>query len=386
MKLNKWLIITTSYSTIGALGIYAALFQFTLLNFTQLYGLNSVMMGLFIAIQYSAIAFPPLFLGLLSAKIGKKKVLMISYLFVILGTLLVGSQNSLLSFMIAIFIIGAGFSVLEATHSATLADEFPGESKRHINFSQVCFSIGALSSPFLAEFLMKSGIYFRDLYLLLSIIFFIIAILFLFVKFRNGIKDQKSNKSIFKILSSLKNKTFFLLAIAIFLYVGIENTIASFTGNYFELILKTPQFSGFALSLFWGAMIPSRLIAGILKTNARKMFLFSCLLVFTSIIGAMLIPNNTIKIVLFAVCGFGCGPIWPFIMTTTADKFNGSSAPPLNILMSFCGMGGAVIPLLSGIMISHANGTVAYYFSAVLLILMLFIYYSSEKARRVVSS
>ena len=69
----------------------------------------------------------------------------------------------MLSFMIAIFIIGAGFSVLEATHSAALADECSGESKRHINFSQVCFSIGALSSPFLAGILIESGVYFKVL-------------------------------------------------------------------------------------------------------------------------------------------------------------------------------------------------------------------------------
>src|SRR5665648_419740 len=104
MKLHKWLIIATSYSTIGVLGIYVALFQFTLLNFAQLYGLNSVMMGLFIAIQFFAIAVPPLFLGQLSAKIGKKKVLIISYILIILGALLVASLNSMLSFMIAIFI------------------------------------------------------------------------------------------------------------------------------------------------------------------------------------------------------------------------------------------------------------------------------------------
>jgi len=90
-----------------------------------------------------------------------------------------------------------------------------------------------------------------------------------------------------------------------------------------------------------------------------------------------------IKLVLFALCGFGCGPIWPFIMTTTADKFKGSSAPPLNIMMSFCGMGGAVIPLLSGIMISRASESAAYYFSALLMILMFLAYFLSGKAKKV---
>lgn len=377
MKLQKNLVIATSYTTIGLLGFYVSLFQFTVLSITRIFHLNSVMMGLFMAIQYVAIALPPLFLGLLSIKIGKKKVLLLSYGLIILGTMLVGLLNNIAFLMIAIFIIGAGFSVLEATHSAALADEFPEESKKHINFSQICFSVGALGSPFIAEYLIHSGVYFKDLYLYISILFLMAGIAFLFVKFKNDRGEQQPKGSIFSALGHLKKRTFLFLSIAILLYVGIENTIATFTGSYYELTLHRPQLSALALSLFWGSMIPSRFMAAIVKIDTKKMLIYSATLVFVAAVSAMLVADTTVKLVMFALCGFGCGPIWPFIMDTTAKRFKGSSAPSLNIMMSFSGLGGAALPFLSGILVNYTNVKAAYYFAAIMIIFLMVFYLGS---------
>ena len=383
MKYQKFLIVAISYVTVGALGLYVSLYQFTLLSLSQFFGLNSTMMGLFIAIQYFAISLPPLFLGLLSVKIGKKRVLLISFGLMIAGTFIVGYLDSLISFIIAIFIIGAGLSVLEATFSAVLADEFPEKSKQHLNFSQVCFSIGAVSSPFISTLMIKSGIYFKDLYIYISVIFLIAGIAFLFVKFSNDKGVQQTQKSIFSALGYLKNRAFLFLAISIFLYVGIENTIAAFADSYFELTLKQPQMSALALAIFWGAMIPSRLLAGILKVDNKKLLVCSGCLVFAAAIGAMLITDYNTKIFFFALCGFGCGPIWPFIMNTTATKFKGFSAPALNIMMSFGGLGGAAVPFLSGIMVNFSNAKAAYYFASLMIMLMIGFYISSVRTRSI---
>lgn len=382
MKLRNSLVIASSYTTIGFLGLYISLYQFTLLSITQQFQLNSTMMGLFMAIHYVALSLPPLFLGLLSVKIGKKKVLLLSYGLIIAGTMLVGVLSNLYCFMIAIFVIGAGFSVLEATHSAALADEFPEESQKHINFSQVCFSVGALASPFIAEYLIRSGVFFKDLYIYISILFLLAGFAFLFVKFRKDKGEQQKEGSAFSALGYLKKRTFLFLAIAIFLYVGIENIIASFADSYYEKTLSQPQLSAVALSLFWASMIPSRLLAGILKTDTKKMLMVSGVLVILSSLGAMLITDHTVKLILFALCGFGCGPIWPFIMDTTARRFKGATAPALNIMMCFSGLGGAALSLLSGVMVTHSNVKVAYYFAAAMTILMIVFYLGSLRKDR----
>jgi MFS family permease len=145
MSFTKKVIIIIAYLTFGMLGIYITFFDYTILNFAQLYHMNSAIMGLMIGTQYVGMAIPPLFLGVLSAKIGKKKVVLISCLLLVTGTFLLGMAINMTIFIMAVLFTGAGFAVTEATLSAILADEFTGKSVQQLNFSQAVFSIGALA-------------------------------------------------------------------------------------------------------------------------------------------------------------------------------------------------------------------------------------------------
>jgi MFS transporter, FHS family, glucose/mannose:H+ symporter len=378
---RKKLIVFIAYLSIGMLGVYITFYQYTVLNLTQLLNLNITMMGLLIAMQHIGISIPPVFIGTLCNKIGKKKVVLLSYAMIILGTFLTGISQSFITIMFSVLIIGAGFSVTEGTLSAVLADEFPDESTKHINFSQVAFSIGALCGPFIAKALIEGGIFFKNLYFFNSVIFFLLAIIFLFTKFKNDKGNNESSGVSFSVLKFLKTRVFLLLAFAIFIYVGIENTVANFADSYFELELIKPQFSAAALALFWGAMIPSRLLAGFIKIKPKIIFTSMSALVFISILLAMITPNYYMKIAMFALCGFGCGPIWPLIMDTTAKKNVGSSGPALNVMMAFSGLGGALLPLLSGVVVDFTIQSAAYYISAVAVVILMYTYLSSLRSK-----
>jgi len=378
-KRHKVLIIGIAYATMAMLGIYITLYQYTILSISQLFLVNAAMMGLMIGMQHFGISIPPLFLCTLSAKIGKKKVLMLSFLLIIVGTFLVGITSSFGAFIGSVFIIGAGYSVTEGTMSAALADEYPDESTKHLNFSQVAFSGGALAGPLIAEGLINSGIYFKDLFLYVSAVFLILGVIFLFTKLQNDKGEMPAETGNLYLFKFLSKKAFLLLALAIFLYVGIENIVANFADSYYELALGEPQLSALALSLFWGAMIPSRFLAGVLKVNLKKMFVVLSSLVFAGAIAAMLVQDYTLKIVMFALCGFGCGPLWPLLMDTVAKKNKGSSGPALNIMMAFSGLGGAALPFMAGIFVNFSSQQIAYYICAVAAVLMVIMYVSSFK-------
>lgn len=336
--------------------------------------LNAAAMGLMIGIQHAGMAIPPLFLGVLSGKKGKKKVILISYGLMVTGTAIIGLMHCLLIFIASIFFIGAGFSVMEATLSAVLADEFSDSSKLHLNFSQVAFSCGALAGPLIAASLLYRGVYFQHLFLCCAAIFLVLGVMFIFTKHQKD-KDEAPCQSLCVYITAfVHNRMLLLLAVSIFLYMGIENTIANFTDSYFDLTLRTPELSAVALSFFWGAMIPSRFLAGIIKMDFRKMFIFLAVLVFFGAITAMLVPDNRMKIVMYALCGFGCGPLWPLMMDTAAKNRKGSSGPVLNIMFSLGAMGGALMPIVSGMLVSAVHETVAYYFCAIVTIVMLAVY------------
>ncbi|NLT98918.1 MAG: MFS transporter [Christensenellaceae bacterium] len=359
------------------------MYQYTVLSISQLFLIDAALMGLLIGVQHFGMAVPPLILGVLCAKIGKKKVVLLAYLLLILGTALAGMMNEYVSFIVAVFVIGSGFAVLEATLSAVLADEFPGESTRHLNFSQVAFSIGALTGPAVAKALIQAGVYFKDLYYYCAVVFLVLGIGFLFTRHQHDRTDMQASSGKEHYKAFFKNRVVVFLALSIFLYVGIENTFANFTDSYFELMLGFPGLSATALSLFWGAMIPSRFLAGILRIDRKKMFVALTALICLSALLAMLIPETTVKVIMFTVCGFCCGPIWPMLMDTVAQKNAGASGPSMNIMATFSSLGGAVLPFAAGYAVNISNQTAAYYICAVIAVVMLWTFGMAVKNGRI---
>jgi fucose permease len=376
---QKRLLVFTAYCTVAVLGIYVTLYQYTVLNVSQLYKLNASMMGFLIAIQQIGIAIPPLFVGAAAGRVGKKKIVQTSFALLVIGTFLIGVTNSFIAFIASVFVIGAGFSVTEGTICAILSDEFPEESKRHLNFSQVFFSIGALIGPFIAEALIGSGIYFKDLYFYIAALFAALSVLFFFTRQKSD-RPAAAESPSFSLTGFFKSRVLLLFAAGIFLYVGAETTVANFADSYFELSLKAPEMSAAALALFWGAMIPSRFLAGILNVDVKKLFAALSALIIASAVSAMLVPGITVKIILFALCGFFCGPMWPLIMDETAKRNKGASGSSMNIMMACCGFGGAALPLAAGFGVSLGGESIAYYISAAAFGLMLLALMSALKA------
>lgn len=373
-RFQKAWLIGVSYALIAMLGIYISVYQLTILSISQYFRLATVSMGFLIGIQHFGMVVPPLILGVLCAKIGKRKVITTALALIIVGTSIAAWSHKMWLFGIAVFFIGAGFSVSEATLSALMADEYPNESKRHLGFSQAAFSIGALIGPFIAQWLIRTGLYFKDLFLVCAFMFSLLLAAFLFVRNQHdkGELTSRTNRNYFKDFYG--SKPLMLIGAAIFLYVGVENTIANYADSFFELALELPEYSALALGLFWGAMIPSRILFGILKVNEKMSFIVLSSILFLSLIGLVLSNNPTIETTLFAACGFFCGPLWPMLMGKAAKENVGSAGPAMNIMMSFSAMGGAVLPFLAGFAITDQRIELAYVICMVATLTMVVTY------------
>lgn len=377
--MQKKLLLLSTYATLLMLGVYLSFYQYTIYRIALLFSMDGAMMGLAIGIQSLGMAIPPLLLGALSERIGKKRVVLIAYGLMITGTALAGLAVRMLPFLVSSFLIGAGFAVMEATLSAVLADEFPDSSARHLNFSQVAFSIGAVSGPMLAAALVERGVYFKHLYFYCSVAFLAFGAAFVFTRHQRDV-EHRSGAGISAHLSGfLKNRVLLWLAAAVFFYVGVENTVANFADAYFLSAVKMPSLSAAALSLFWGAMIPSRFLAGLIKTPSRAAFAGFCLLAFLGILAAMLALNPTVKLAMFALCGFGCGPLWPLLMNRAAKAAKGSSGAVLNIMFSFCATGGALLPVLAGTISNSGDIARAYYLSAAAVVCTLLLWRKASR-------
>ena len=354
MNLRHNLVIPTAYLTIGMCGVYPGMYQISSLQISQSFQINTLMMGVLIGVFYAGVCIPPLLLGSLSEKLGKRGVLIISLPLMILGTFFVSIAGNIALFLISVFIIGAGFSVTEATMSAVLSAEFPGRSKLHLGMSQAFFSLGAVGAPFASEALFAAGQTYKDLFLYVSILFAVMLVLFLFSRQQ---KDTKgSSHAGFKAAVSLfSNKSFFFFAVAMFLCVGIEEIVAFFTDSYFELTLRSPEFSALALGLFWVCMIPPRLLLGTFKQPHKTIVLICAAGTAACSVAIILFPDITTKLIMFGLLGFFCGPTWPLIMDLTAKRYPKNVGLSINVMMSVSGFGGLLTPIFVGALIVGAN-------------------------------
>ena len=370
---DKALIIFATYATAGLLGAYAAFYQYMVLTISGVFSVGAAVMGLMIGMHYLGMSAPPLFIGMISIRYGKKKLMLASYSLIIVGTLLVAMIHNITALIVSVFIIGAGFSVSEATVSAVLSDEFPKFSRRHLSFSQVLFSLGALVSPQIAAVLLRNGLHYTQMYLGIAALYMIFMVVFAFTRHQNdkGAADVIQTNP-FRLLG---NRTLLFLGLGICTYVGLETTIAGFTDNYYKIMTLTPEYSALALSLFWGAMIPSRFLAGLLKTETRKIFAALSALTFIATLAAMIIPDPIGKLVCFALAGFGCGPLWPLMMHTAAQRSLGASSSVLGLMMTFSGLGGAGLPFAAGLFVGSSNPSSAYFLSAIAVVVMATLYF-----------
>ncbi len=354
MNIRHKLILPSANLSVGMCGVYLAMYQISLLQIAQKFDLSSLMMGVLISVQYIGICLPPLFLGSLSERIGKKGVLMIALPLMVIGTFLVAVTSSLIYFIIGILLCGAGYSVTEGTMSATLATEFSEKSAKHLGISQAVFSLGAVLSPFACEALFSAGYSYNNLFGMVSALLLAVFILFSFTKYKKDIKGS-SHSGIRSAFAFFFKKNFLFLSIAILLYMGIEEGIAFFADSYFELTLGTPQYSALALSLFWVGMIPSRLFLGAIRLRHKTTVTICAVGVLVSILLIIAFPSSTVKLVSYGFLGLFAGPTWPIIMDIVSKKYPKNAGTVSNLMMSTTGLGGATMPLLAGALVVGAN-------------------------------
>lgn len=356
MKLRHKLIIPAADMAIGLCGVYLGTYQISLLQITQSFQLDTVMMGVLVAIQYIGLCLPPLFLGTLSEKIGKKNVVTISLPLMILGVLFICLTDSLGFFIAGILLCGAGYSVSEATLTATLSVEFKQKSAFHLGMSQAFFSIGAVLAPLWCKAMFDAGYTYRHAFGMVGISLVAVYILLLITRHENDIRGAVG-AGIASVRGYLFKKTFLLLVVAIFMCVGIEEVVAFFTDSYMKLTLGLPQFSALALSLFWLGMIPPRLLLGAIRLPHKTTFTICGIGVSVCALGIILIPQLAVRLVLFALLGLFNGPTWPIIMDISAKTYPENAGAVSNVMMSLGCVGGALTPLIAGALVTGINFT-----------------------------
>jgi len=316
--------------------------------------------------------------GVIQAKIGKRKMLIVGMLITALGLLVPFFIYSFATILIGFAFLGIGNTIVQVSANPLLVFVVPNNrSSSYLSFSQFVKAIGSMiGAPLATIMAIKYGDW-KALFLLFGIIS-LIATLWLGLTSIDEDKESAEGitiKSAFKLLSEHR---LLLFVASIFLVVGIDVGFNSFSGQYFinNLHLNQTVAESARSVYFFGRMIGTFAGAILLtKLAAPKFLKITSILSIVSIIILLFINNQVPALVITFLIGLSVANIFPLIFSIAINQYP-RNANEISGLMMMAVAGGAIIPFIMGVFSDLFNET-----SAILILAtcMVFIIYTAYK-------
>ncbi len=322
-------------------------FQLALLRVAQEFSLTESMMGVLAGLQFLAMAGLPLLVGRLADRVGKKRILLMFLPVFVLGCVLAVLSRSPFVFILAVLLIGTGFSVTECVSAAVVSDIKGGASARTMNVVQSLFSIGAVAGPLVSEFFMLRGTSWRVVFLAAGLGYLLLYPLLLLSRVP-AVKTEEVRRG--NMLRLFKTPMLAFMGIAMFLYVGIESGIAFFIDSFFHLEFSQAGIGAYGIAIFWLCTALSRIAFGQIRFQPRRVVLLGFALITGLIVLMYFVTGEAGMLILCAAAGIACGPVWPIIASLGMGACPEDTGTAMGVLSTTGSLGGAALPALIGVL------------------------------------
>ena len=343
-------------------------------------------------LAYGVMSIPS---GFLVEYIGEKKVMILAFLISSIGALTFSINPSYSLYVLSLFLIGSGMAMLQVSINPLLRN-IGGEKEFAFNsvLGQLFFGLASFISPLIYSYLIISLsvgnetsnsiiLFFKkitfpnlrwvSLYWIFSLVSFLMCVTLIFTNFPEKKKPNRENKEkLNNYIVLIKNPIVILYFFGIFSYVGLEQGVANWISKFLEIYhsLDPQNMGAKIISYFWGLMTLGTFSGLFLlkKIDSRKILIF-----FTSasIISLLISLFGPLKVSLFSfpLIGFFISTMWSIIISLALNSMSKNHGAFSGILVSGI-IGGAVFPLIIGILADFAGLKVG---MTLLLIPLLFI-------------
>ena len=343
-------------------------------------------------LAYGVMSIPS---GFLVEYIGEKKVMILAFLISSIGALAFSINPSYSLYVLSLFLVGSGMAMLQVSINPLLRN-IGGEKEFAFNsvLGQLFFGLASFISPLIYSYLIISlsvgnetsnniilflkkitfpNLRWVSLYWIFSLVSFLMCVTLIFTNFPEKKKPNRENKEkLNNYIVLIKNPIVILYFFGIFCYVGLEQGVANWISKFLEIYhsLDPQNMGAKIISYFWGLMTLGTFSGLFLlkKIDSRKILIF-----FTSasIISLLISLFGPLKVSLFSfpLIGFFISTMWSIIISLALNSMSKNHGAFSGILVSGI-IGGAVFPLIIGILADFAGLKVG---MTLLLIPLLFI-------------
>lgn len=323
------------------------------LSYTQAMLIQSCFFGAYFVVSLPA--------GALVKRIGYKNGIVVGLIGVALGCIAIYPSALIASypcFLASLFLLASGVTVLQVSANpyVTILGS-PETASERLTMTQAFNSLGTTIAPlFGAAFILASLTETENSvesvqvpYMVIALTVLLVAVLFYKLNLPQ-IESQNDEPEI-QTGSIFQHKHLVLGVIGLFLYVGAEVSIGSFLVNF----IAEPHIAGLHesqaaryIALYWGGAMIGRFIGSIImrKVKARYVLAFNSL---ASMICLLIAINTQGYLAMYAVLLTGlCNSImFPTIFSLSLVNL-GSKTSQASGLLCLAIVGGAILPLLQG--------------------------------------
>lgn len=341
------------------------------LNYTEIMLVQFTFFG-----AYFVMSLPS---GKVLARVGYKYSIVIGLLVAGIGAVLFYPAAALPSyplFLGAFFILASGITLLQVAanpYVSLLGPERTASSR--LNLAQALNSLGTTLAPKFGGFLILSGAVLgaaelaqlpaarqaayraaqaqsvQGPYIGLAIVLIVLAVVVFLFRLPAPAAEAGAERGSFR--QALRHKHLLFGVIGIFVYVGAEVSIGSFLINYISLPaignLPEARAANF-VALYWGGAMIGRFIGAALlqKLDPRKLLAGFASVAAVLVLTTML-TTGFVAVWSIVVIGLFNSIMFPNIFTLGIEKM-GSLTDRASSLLIMAIVGGAVIPLLQGVL------------------------------------
>ena len=367
----------------------------------QLSDTQSALIDTAVYLGYFTIALPA---GWFMHKYGYKKGILFGLLLYAIGALLfvpAASVRSYNFFLFALFVIAAGATFLETVANPYITKLGPKEtSEQRLNFAQSFNGVGAFVAPIVGGQVILSGIEhtpdelksmtpdqlnqylnfeagtIKIPYLIIAGIVLLVALFFLFTKLPE-VREEDANDDETKTFSIkvFRHSHVAWAVIAQFFYVGAQVGVGSFFIRFSKFLIDMPEKQA---ATWWGGIAMVGFMVGrFAGTFLMKYIKSSHLLAIYSVITIVLLTVSLMAKGTIAVYALMAVPFFMSIMFPTifalGIKGLGEESKIASSFLVMSIVGGAIIPLIMGLVSDRTNSIQLAYI--VPLLCFLFILY-----------
>ena len=258
---------------------------------------------------------------------------------------------------LALFAIGIGLGAGLTAGNVIAGTAVPSARARLIAMLNVAWGLSAIACPLLVRAANGVPRFFFATATLLGITSLIAIAIPRATSSTNHTPQSASQPHVKTSRMPLPPLPLFVFGTAIFLYMGVENSLGGWLPSYAVRTSATLHASSIAL-YFWIAELTGRILITALMTLLSEALLYRlclALLIFTQILLCATTHISATGIVVLTILGaLSLAPLYPLIVSFILAR-TGNHAR-LGSLFATASLGGATLPWLTGVISTHFHG------------------------------